>query len=175
MSLRRFVRAAHWVVLCVFTILTNANAQDASTNLKEIQVAVDSFSLGEPIPSWVEPIALPPVGEIKPVVVRLADSQWRVGDGSVVYFHRAVMVNDAGSLASAGQLSIQFVPEYQRLQLHSIHVLRGDENQDRTRSSTIRFLQRESGLEQGVYSGIVTVSILLGDLRVGTLLNIRIR
>jgi hypothetical protein len=42
MSLRRFVRAAHWVVLCVFTIL---------------------------IPSWVEPIALPPVGEIKPVVV----------------------------------------------------------------------------------------------------------
>jgi hypothetical protein len=69
MSLRRFVRAAHWVVLCVFTILTNANAQDASTNLKEIQVAADSFSLGEPIPYWVEPIALPPVGEIKPVVV----------------------------------------------------------------------------------------------------------
>jgi hypothetical protein len=167
MSLRRFVGVAGWAVLCAFAMLSIADAQDASTNLKEVQVAADSFSLAEPIPTWIKPVAIPPVTEIKPVIVRLADSEWLVGDSPVVYAHRAVMINDAGSLTSAGQISIEFIPQYQRLQLHFIRVLRGEESQDRTRSSSIRFLQRETGLEQGLYSGVVTISILLSDLRVG--------
>ncbi len=123
--------------------------------------------LGDPVPSWVEPAAIPEAQEVKPIIVRLADTQWLVGDTPVVYVHRAATVNDAGYLTSVGQLALQFIPQYQRLQLHAIHVLRGGESQDRTKSSTIRFLQRETDLEQGVYSGVVTVSVLVSDLRVG--------
>jgi len=79
---------------------------------------------------------------------------------------RAVAVNDAGSLTAAGQIGINFVPEYHRVQLHSIHTLRGPEALDRTNSPT-RFLQRERSLERGVYSGEVTASVLVSDLRVG--------
>ena len=167
MSLRAAARAALGSVLCVFVALASANGQNAPPNLKEVQVADGSFSLGDPIPPWVETVAVPEAGEIKPIIVRLADTQWLVGDTPVVHLHRAVMVNDAASLTSAGQLSIPFNPQYQRLQLHAIHVLRADKSEDRTASSTIRFLQRETGLERGVYSGIVTVSILVNDLRVG--------
>ena len=79
---------------------------------------------------------------------------------------RAVAVNDAGSLTAAGQIGINFVPEYHRVQLHSIHILRGPEALDRTNSPT-RFLQRERSLERGVYSGEVTASVLVSNLRVG--------
>jgi lipoprotein NlpI len=57
------------------------------------------------------------------------------------------------------------------LQLHAVRLLRKNESLDRTASSTIRFLQRETGLEQGVYSGEVTASILVSDLRVGDTLE----
>jgi lipoprotein NlpI/transglutaminase-like putative cysteine protease len=167
MRLRTAARAALGSVLCVFVALASANGQNAPPNLKEVQVADGSFSLGDPIPSWVETVAVPDAGEIKPIIVRLADTQWLVGDIPVVHVHRAIMVNDAASLTSAGQLSIQFNPQYQRLQLHAIHVLRADKSEDRTTSSTIRFLQRETGLERGVYSGITTASVLVNDLRVG--------
>ena len=148
MSLRPVARAAQGLALCVFTLVTNANAQDASANLKEVQVAADSFSLGGSIPVWVEPVTIPQIDEVKPIIVRLADSEWHIDDTPVVYVHRAVMINDAGSLASAGQLSFQFIPQYQQLQLHFIRVLRGEESQDRTSSSAIRFLQRETNISQ---------------------------
>jgi lipoprotein NlpI/transglutaminase-like putative cysteine protease len=167
MSLRAAARLALWSAVYAFAVLTSANGQNAPPNLKEVQVANGSFSLGDPIPSWVETVEVPQAGEIKPIIVRLADTQWLVGDTPVIHLHRAIMVNDAASLTSAGQLSIPFNPQYQRLQLHAIHVLRADKSEDRTTSSTIRFLQRETGLEQGVYSGIVTVSILVNDLRIG--------
>ena len=172
MRLRAAARAALGSVLCVFVALVSANGQNAPPNLKEVQVADGSFSVGDPIPPWVETVAIPEPGEIKPIIVRLADTQWLVGDTPVVHLHRAVMVNDAASLTSAGQLSIPFNPQYQRLQLHAIHVLRADKSEDRTTSSTIRFLQRETGLERGVYSGIVTVSILVNDLRVGDTIEV---
>ncbi len=174
MRLRVAARAALWSALCLFATLVQADAQNAGTNLpnarsnlQEVQVAEGAFSLGDPVPSWVEPVDLPQADASRPVVVRLADTQWRVGDTPVLYVHSAVTINDVASLNSAGQLSIQFVPQYQRLQLHAIHVLRGDTSEDRTTSSTIRFLQRETGLEHGVYSGVVTASILVNDLRVG--------
>jgi lipoprotein NlpI/transglutaminase-like putative cysteine protease len=167
MSLRAAARVTLGSVLWVFAALAGASGQNAPPNLKEVQVADGSFSLGDPIPSWVETVAIPEAGEIKPIIVRLTDTQWLVGDTPVIHLHRALMINDAASLTSAGQMSIPFNPQYQRLQLHAIHVLRADKSEDRTTSSTIRFLQRETGLEQGVYSGIVTVSILVNDLRVG--------
>ncbi len=164
------LRATAWValgsLLCVVAA-TGAQGQSAPPNFKEVKVAAEAFSSGDPVPSWVEAVEIPKVVEIRPVVERLADAQWLVGDTPVVHVHRAIMINDAASLTSAGQLTIAFVPQYQRVQLHYIHVLRDDKVEDRTTSSTIRFLERETGLEHGVYSGIVTISVLVNDLRIG--------
>ena len=161
------------VVLCVCLLLARAEAQPPQDNaqLKEVQITAGAFSLADPIPSWVEPVAIPEANQTHPVVLRLADNQYLIDDAPVIYVRRALMVNDAASLSGAGQISIPFVPQYHKLQLHAVRIFRKGESLDRTASSTVRFLQRETGLEQGVYSGEVTASVLVSDLRVGDTLE----
>jgi lipoprotein NlpI/transglutaminase-like putative cysteine protease len=150
----------------------HAQSNPQNSPLKEVQVGASSFSLAEPVPGWAEPLAATAApNDIQPIVIRFADTQYMVGDEPTIFVHRAMTINDAASLTAAGQIPIPFVPQYQRLRLHSIQILRGNETIDRTASSTIRFLQREAGLESGVYSGVVTASILVSDLRVGDTLE----
>jgi lipoprotein NlpI len=165
-------RAALAVSIAVL-VPSRGHAQSASPNtpVKEVQIAANAFSSGDPIPSWVDPIAIPQVGRPQPAVIRLLDTQFLADRVPVRYVRQAIMINDAASLTSAGQVSIQFVPDYQQLKLHSVRILRGGVHVDRTASSSIRFLQRETDLERGVYSGEVTASILVNDLRVGDTLE----
>lgn len=167
------VRVTLTLLLSLFLPPAKSHGQSANegAQFKEIQIAVDAFSLGEPIPDWVDQIAIPEVIDVQPVVVRLADRQYLVDQTSAVYVRSAMMINDAASLNSAGLVTIPFVPQYHKLKLHTVRVIRGGESLDRTGSSTVRFLQREVGLEQGVYSGEITASILVNDLRVGDTLE----
>jgi lipoprotein NlpI len=160
-------------LLCVCLLLAKADAQTPqdNTQLKEVQIAAGAFSLADPIPDWVEPVAIPEPSQAHPVVLRLADNQYLVDGAPVIYVRRALMVNDAAFLSSAGQISIPFVPQYHALKLHVVRLFRKGESLDRTASSTVRFLQRETGLEQGIYSGEVTASVLVSDLRVGDTLE----
>src|ERR1700759_1582721 len=101
-SLRATVWAALGSLLCVVA-MTGAQGQSAAPNFKEDQVAAAAVSSGDPVPSWVEAVEIPKVIETRPVVERLADAQWLVGDTPIVHIHRAIMINDAASLTSAGQ------------------------------------------------------------------------
>src|SRR5215813_13446968 len=161
------------IVLCTCVEPNRVEAQNLQDNnqLKEVQIAVGAFSLAEPVPAWVEQIAIPEAGLAHSVVIRLADTQYLIDGTPVVYVRRALMVNDAASLSSAGQILIPFVPQYHKLKLHTVRVLRKGESLDRTAASTVRFLQRETALEQGVYNGEVTASVLVNDLRVGDTLE----
>jgi lipoprotein NlpI len=177
MYLKGLVRAS--IVLAGALILASSEAcaqQNADIQLKEIQPAAESFTVDAPVPSWVDPTTIPDTGpdasDPQPIVVRLADAQYRVDKVPAVYVRRATLINDAASLSAAGRISISFAPEYEHVQLHAIHIYRAGERLDRTRTSNIRFLRREQGLEQGVYSGRVTASILLDDLRIGDTLDI---
>lgn len=146
--------------------------QNADNQLKEVQLGSNAFTLGDPVPSWVDPAPMPAATTTQPIVVRLVDTQYLVGQVPVVYLRQATLINDAASLTAAGRLSISFAPEYQHVQLHAIRIHRAGDQLDRTTSSNIRFLQREQGLERGVYTGHVTASILVDDLRVGDTLDI---
>jgi len=85
--------------------------------------------------------------------------------------HRATKVNEASALQSLGQVDIDFNPEYQVLKLHALRILRGTEVIDRLADSKVRFLERELGLENSIYTGVVTALIVLEDLRVGDTLE----
>lgn len=177
MYLMRSLRAGLLLVAALGCLLGchGAAAQQATDNgLKEVQLGKDAFTLGDPVPAWVEQLPIPEVPKTAslPVVIRLADSQYRLGKTSELYFRRAMQINDAAALTAAGRLSIAFAPEYEHVQLHTIRIYRGQEQFDRTLTSNIRFLQREQDLERGVYSGRVTASILIDDLRVGDTLEI---
>ena len=172
--LRALAGAALFLLPAIGLLPGEGRAQGAApgnVQFHEVQIAADAFSLGEAVPAWVIPTAIPEPGQAEPMLIRLADTQYYVDRAPIVYVRRAMTINDAASLSRAGQVSIPFVPQYHKLKVHAVRVLRGGETLDRTASSSVRFLQRETGLEQGIYSGEVTASILVNDLRVGDTLE----
>lgn len=148
-------------------------AGGAQEKVREVEVRNDSFTRGTAQPVWVRTAEVPPTTRRNPVVIRLADSQIKVGERHAYYVNRAVQVNEASALSRIGQYVISFIPNYEKLNLHSVHILRGAETIDHTLSVDVRFLQREMELERGVYSGAVTALLLLSDVRVGDTLQVR--
>lgn len=145
----------------------------APAGMRSVQLAQAAFSRGDPVPAWVERmVQLPPAITNSPLSVRLADVQFHVDEQSAYYMHRAFTANEASSLGALGQYEISFQPDYQRLQLHSLRILRGDTVIDKLQSADIRFLQREAGLAQGVYSGAITAAIVTDDVRTGDTLEV---
>jgi lipoprotein NlpI/transglutaminase-like putative cysteine protease len=152
-------------------LIASAQAQP-QPQLREVPVAEGAFSRGEPVPSWADLLPIPPEAGARPVVVRLADQHHLVAETPAVFVNRAVQVNDASALGDIGQFHIHFVPEYNRLKLHAVRVLRGAQTIDKTQTVNLRFLQRETALEAGVYSGVVTAVAVVDDLRVGDTLHV---
>ena len=148
----------------------------AETSLKEISVAASSFVRGAPLPSWVDALPIPPPVTSptrRTMTVRLEDTHLLVADKPVILVNVAQQVNDASALGQIGQIAIPFIPPYQKLVLHKVAILRGDRVIDHTATVQVRFLQREAGLEQGIYSGVITASLLLNDIRVGDTLHLQ--
>lgn len=156
--------------------------QQQQEAFKEIQVAQDKFSRGTPPPAWVNvEKTIPETQNAASVVYRLADTQYFAGDtplsatqtaSQTVYVRRVLKVNDTAGLQQLAQYGLSFHSLYQRSELHKLSIWRNNIEIDKTMTVSIRFLQREAGLEQGLYNGEVTASILIDDLRVGDSLDI---
>ena len=139
---------------------------------REIQIAADAFVKDPKLPSWVQPHAIPDARAAGPAVIRLSDNQIWVGDERVIYVRNAIKINNAVALTPLGRVPLPFNPAYQKLVLHTLQVIRDGAVLDRLPGAQVRFLQREAGLENNVYSGIVTASILVDDLRVDDTIEI---
>ena len=134
-----------------------APAASPDAGLKEVRIDSKTFARGVPVPGWSLPMVdIPATTRRTPIVMRLAETQFTVAPEKAYLVNRAIQVNDASSLAQIGQYTIQFVPQYQRVAVHRLEILRGGEVLDRTEPAQVRFLERETGLESGVYSGAVT-------------------
>jgi len=144
-----------------------AAAPASQPAMKEVQVAEEAFARGRPVPAWVEPVAIPESGRKGPVVLRLADTQFRVAPTPSTFVHRAMQSNDASTLKKIGEFPISFAPDYQRLTLHSVVVLRAGDRLDRTQSVNVRFLQPASEFAGSVYTSSVTAAVVIDDIRVG--------
>lgn len=142
-------------------------------SLKDDAIAAARFSRGDPLPAWSLPVAeVPGTTRSNPVVIRVAETQIHLEDGVQYLVNRAVQVNDASELSQIGQYALYFVPQYQRIRLHSVRILRGTQVLDRTHQAGLRFLERENGLENGIYRGMVTAILFLDDVRVGDTLQL---
>ena len=76
------------------------------------------------------------------------------------------IVNAAG-LDSGANISIDFDPSHESVELHTVKVHRGDTEIDQIDADKIQLLQRETELDQGLYNGELTLHMLLPDQRVG--------
>lgn len=158
-----------------FMLVVAALAMTAAQNVHAVVKRSDavlnganSFIRGGALPKWSSPLADLPITErTDPVVLRVAEAQQFVGEKQVVLISRALQVNDHAALGEIGQYSIEYFPAYQKMQLHRVFLLRDGKTIDRTATVNTRLLQRETGLEQGMYAGATTVQLLVDDVRVG--------
>jgi lipoprotein NlpI len=164
---------ASGVVLALCTASASAQTNLPANPMKEVQVAADHFERGNPLPGWVVPVReIPSTQDNKaPVVNLLMDSQLWAGETPAYYVHRAAVANSPAGIAQVARFALQFNADYQRVQLHSLRIVRDGQSIDKLGSAKTSFLQRETGLEQGLYTGSITASILIDDLRVGDILE----
>jgi len=117
------------------------------------------------IPAWVDVIALDleatgPTSAEGGHFTELSDHQTHVdpGDHQVVRFHREVeRVVTASGIDAAARVELMFDPEYQRLELVHLQVVRGKQAIDVLRLGELKVLQRESDLERQIYDGRLSV------------------
>ncbi|MGQ0696601.1 MAG: DUF3857 domain-containing protein [Panacagrimonas sp.] len=89
-----------------------------------------------------------------------ASSEWR-------YSRILKRVNQPSALNDAAQIAVMFDPSYQTLTLHHLRVVRGRDSLDRLDRNRVNLLQREQQLENRLYDGRVTASIVIEDVRAG--------
>lgn len=101
------------------------------------------------------------------MVIRLAEVQYWTGANPGYLVNRAVQVNSSARLSELGRFSIPFVPAYQKLVLHKIAILRGDQVLDRTKTASVRVLDTEKDAANGYYYGTSSAEVLLEDVKAG--------
>jgi lipoprotein NlpI len=127
------------------------------------------YSVG-PAPAWVVPADVPTTVTVEPSPMhyRVIDEQVRVEGRSMSEYTRVVrVVNQTAGLPVASQIELEFDPSYQTLTLHRLELLRQGARLNKIDAKRIQLLQREKGLEQSMYDGRATLSVLLDDVRVG--------
>ena len=166
-----------WIASLGLCWVVAANAQQAAvarTPAKTAHAAIASASAPgftiERTPAWVQPLAYDRAAPVPaaPYQILVADEQIRVQDGTSTSYRRYMrQINDTSALQQGGQIEIDFDPAYQRLVLHKIDILRGNQRIDKLDAKKIRLLQREQQLERQIIDGRFTASIVLDDLRAG--------
>ena len=150
-----------------------ASGSEGSTGLREVAVGATAFSRGTPAPAWADVASeIPAAASSDALVMRYAYTHFHAGAEPVAFIHRVAQANQPAALAELGQYAIVFQPEYQRVELHTLRVLRGGRSIDKLGAAQIRFLQREQELEAGVYTGAVSALVVSDDIRVGDTVEI---
>lgn len=179
LPLRWFVRRLAVLLLAAASAAAVAQGppslETGAAPLREIAGVGSALVRGAPLPAWADLLLLTSAQEpaaSAPAVVRLWETQLLVAPSPVRLTHRVVQVNEASALAEISQTTLEFDPQFERLLLHRLVIVRGAQTIDHTRSAPVRLLQREAGLEQKMHSGAVTASIVLPDVHVGDSLQL---
>ena len=118
-------------------------------------------------PQWVHPVALPSDHALDSqggFQYLLIDQQFHL-PRQTVFFHYAAQVFTAEGVQSMSDINITFDPSFQRVQLHTLVLRRGDEVINKLAESRVRTLQRETSLERSLYDESLTAVINLTDVR----------
>jgi len=166
----RFLLIAAAVASLLMSSGAHAQSPQAEPAYRETQVRQGAYATG-PAPAWVTPADIPESTLSGDAIRRLSETHFLAGAVPAFYIRQVIQINSPAGMANLGPIIMNFVPEYQSLTLNTLRILRGTEVIDVRDTAKVRFLQRETGLEQGVYQGVVTASILLDDLRVGDILD----
>lgn len=169
--MKRYLVAAAAAVLLFASFGSEAQNPGGEPAYREAKIR-DNAYITAPVPAWVVPHPIPDTKMTGAAVIRLSEAQFMVGSVRETFVRRVFQIKDSSALNEFGQLSIDFAPEYQTLALNSLRIIRNGTTIDKRNTVPVRFLQRETGLEQGVYNGIISASFLIDDLRVDDIVEL---
>lgn len=101
----------------------------------------------------------------------LVDYQVRLQATTLRYSRFAERLVSQAAVDAAAQISIEIDPEHEHLSMHQVRVFRDGKVIDKLADARRSLLNRESGLEEGLINGRVTLHLLLKDVRVGDVLD----
>lgn len=130
-----------------------------------------------PPPEWVEPVesvrALPK-NDVHPVdgeYYLVVDEQIRAATPSERFYHYAIALTTQAAVEGNSQISVAFDPSYEKLTLHSVRLWRNGEAIEQLNPGKVQMLQRERQMEELIYDGRWTASIILDDVRPGDIID----
>jgi transglutaminase-like putative cysteine protease len=127
-----------------------------------------------PPEGWVDaaPYAIPETANphfiANGVCVLLDDSQIDLcGHERAWYYRRADMVTANAGAERAAQFSVSFDPRFERIDVHSIAVIRRGQRVEHAGTAFYEVLRRERNMERLLFDGRLTLHVTLPDVRVG--------
>jgi len=131
-----------------------------------------------PVQKWVKPRPLPSFStnrassDLPPVEYLLVDQQAKVIAGREYSFIRiAKRINTQAAIEDESHFEISFDPRSERITLHDLSVLRGGNHIKQLGLAKKTVLRREDNLENGLLDGVLTLSVLLHDVRPGDIVE----
>lgn len=127
-------------------------------------------------PPWVQTrtIEAPsaPVGDAA-VRVLAIDRQLRFdAEGVHAYTFQRFQVLTRQGLGSVGTVSLTWSPPHERIEVHALRLIRGDQTIDVLATQEFETLRREDNLESAMLDGRLTATLQPRDVRVGDILEL---
>lgn len=101
----------------------------------------------------------------------LYDRQTNALDGISRYYHLALQVLNETSVEENGQHFFNFAPSYENLTFHQFNIIRDGKKINQLNPDQIKILHRETEAEGLMYTGELTASFILEDLRPGDIVD----
>lgn len=128
-----------------------------------------------PVPDWVVPTPpsdVLPAADDAPIRLLAVDEQVRFdAEGVHTYHLRRIQVQTRQGLPYVSTISNEWSPPRERLVIHAVRILRGDQVIDALEGQTFQTLRREDNLESSMLDGRLTATLQPRDLRVGDIIE----
>ncbi|MBB6609557.1 DUF3857 domain-containing protein [Pontibacter sp. Tf4] len=96
----------------------------------------------------------------------LMDQQYEVARQEV-YSHSIYKITTEEGVQNSSEIRLSFDPHHEQLQFHKVIVWRNGKPIDKLNLNKVKVLQRESGMDKGIYDESLTAVLVLDDIRVG--------
>ncbi|MFD2516446.1 DUF3857 domain-containing protein [Salinimicrobium flavum] len=126
-------------------------------------------------PAWVQ-LAQPNLNAALPddqasgFYYLLADKQENLGTDQSYRRFTYKILNSSG-VQDMSDLSINFDPAYQKVDIHNINIIRGGKIIDKFDPGKIQVVQRETNMERKLYDGRLTIIVNLTDIRADDIID----
>ncbi|MBR0570032.1 DUF3857 domain-containing protein [Microvirga sp. STS03] len=129
-----------------------------------------------PEPSWIKKLPTRIKSNISPEDVNggyyylLMDQQYEVAKEEL-YYHNVYKFTTEEGVQDFSELRVSYDPNHEKLQFHKVVVWRNGKPINKLDLKKIKLLQRERGMDRGIYDENLTAVLVLDDIRVGDIVE----